>query len=325
MSRSEIKPRISIEEVKNRWYEIYSRYTKLSLNGGKYNGLCPLHSEGSGSFYVFMDGGYKCFGCGEAGSNVVDFLMKKENLNFSDALIFASSNFNISAPSLVKTRRVKKEPTLYEFNDMPFTKQHHKYWNQYELTESFVSKEGDIYAIRAMACNKKIIPLSFNEIAFGYIYKDINGNDTGLKKILRIGPEITKQDKWRTNLENSAIWYTYKYANKDIDKLFIAKSNKDALCNMLVDIPSVATQSENDKILSKNIPDLLTITPNLILNFGSDEQAVNASIPVSKKFNLKWFNTPKTFLKDNINDNAEYIREFSSQCYKQLLKNKNYL
>jgi len=110
-----------------------------------------------------------------------------------------------------------------------------------------------------------------------------------------------------------------------VDKLFIAKSNKDALCNMHVNIPSVATQSENDRILSTNIPNLLKITPNLILNFGSDEQAVNASIPVSKEFNLKWFNTPHRFLKDGVNDNAEYIREFSTECYKELLKNKGYL
>lgn len=326
MSRIDEANRIKPQDIKDRYEEIYSRYTRLTRNGNKLVGLCCFHEEKSPSLNIFDGGGFKCFGCGIGGGDVISFLMQKEHLTFPEALEFASKDFNISHNRVTKVRKkIIKEPLLYEFNDMLFSKQHHKYWNQYELSEDFVNKEGDIYAIKTMACNKKIIPLTFNEIAFGYIYRDETGKDTGLRKILRIGPEITKQDKWRTNLHNTAIWYTYKYINKTIDKLFIAKSNKDALCNMHVNIPSVATQSENDRILSTNIPNLLKITPNLILNYGSDEQAIGASIKVSKEFNLPWFNTPKQFLKDGVNDNAEYIREFSTECYKELLKNKGYL
>lgn len=39
---------------------------------------CPFHANGmerTPSCYIFPDGGYKCFGCGERGNNAIDFVM----------------------------------------------------------------------------------------------------------------------------------------------------------------------------------------------------------------------------------------------------------
>lgn len=35
--------------------------------------LCPFHSEKTGSFNIYPDGSYHCYGCGEHGRNAIDF------------------------------------------------------------------------------------------------------------------------------------------------------------------------------------------------------------------------------------------------------------
>ena len=77
------------EEVKQRidLVEIVSRYTSLKKAGSTYKGLCPFHSERTPSFVVFPHTNtWRCFGsCGEGG-DVFTFIMKKENMEFREAL-----------------------------------------------------------------------------------------------------------------------------------------------------------------------------------------------------------------------------------------------
>ena len=51
-------------------------------------GLCPFHSDRSkGSFRVNLEtGAFKCFACGEAGGDVVAFVMALYGLQFIEAL-----------------------------------------------------------------------------------------------------------------------------------------------------------------------------------------------------------------------------------------------
>ena len=49
--------------------------------------LCPFHADKrAGSFVVNKtSGAFKCFSCGEAGGDVIDFHMKANQLSFKDA------------------------------------------------------------------------------------------------------------------------------------------------------------------------------------------------------------------------------------------------
>lgn len=58
---------------------------ELKEHGAKHFGLCPFHADNNPSFYVFVDGHFKCFGCGEYG-DAVDFVKKLNGLSFPDAL-----------------------------------------------------------------------------------------------------------------------------------------------------------------------------------------------------------------------------------------------
>lgn len=61
-------------------------YIPLKKAGTIYKGCCPFHNEKTPSFTVSpVRQSFKCFGCGEGGS-AVGFVMKYENLSFTDAL-----------------------------------------------------------------------------------------------------------------------------------------------------------------------------------------------------------------------------------------------
>lgn len=66
--------------------DVLSSYMNLERRGSRFFGLCPFHNEKTGSFCVTRDNQlYYCFGCHESG-NVVNFLMKYENMEFPEAI-----------------------------------------------------------------------------------------------------------------------------------------------------------------------------------------------------------------------------------------------
>jgi DNA primase len=77
-----------------------SKTVALQKRGRSFVGLCPFHSEKSPSFHVHPDRGYfYCFGCRENG-NVIDFVMKRDRLEFGPALRALAEQLNIELPRL---------------------------------------------------------------------------------------------------------------------------------------------------------------------------------------------------------------------------------
>lgn len=75
--------------------EVVQDYVPLKKRGANLIGLCPFHSERTGSFTVSPSKGiFKCFGCGESG-NAVGFVMKIENCSYSDALRTLAKKYHI--------------------------------------------------------------------------------------------------------------------------------------------------------------------------------------------------------------------------------------
>jgi DNA primase len=86
----EIKQRIDI-------VEFISRYTPLKKAGSTYKGLCPFHNERTPSFVVYADSGtWHCFGSCGTGGDLFSFLMKKENLDFREALQILAQQAGVS-------------------------------------------------------------------------------------------------------------------------------------------------------------------------------------------------------------------------------------
>lgn len=93
-------PRPNLEEFKARLplLDIVGRHVRLTRKGREWQGLCPFHKEKSPSFSVVEDKGFfHCFGCGAHG-NAIDFVMRVENLEFTDALQRLEELTGILAP-----------------------------------------------------------------------------------------------------------------------------------------------------------------------------------------------------------------------------------
>jgi DNA primase len=77
-----------IDEVKQRIdiVEVIGRDITLTKAGRTFKGLCPFHSEKNPSFYVYPEQqSWHCFGC-NSGGDVFSFVMKKQNIDFGEAL-----------------------------------------------------------------------------------------------------------------------------------------------------------------------------------------------------------------------------------------------
>ena len=77
--KEEIRQRVDI-------VDLISEHVTLKKSGRNHKGLCPFHAEKTPSFNVRRELGlWKCFGCGASG-DVFDFVMRRENLTFPEAL-----------------------------------------------------------------------------------------------------------------------------------------------------------------------------------------------------------------------------------------------
>ena len=72
--------------------DVLSPYVRLSRKGLTLMGLCPFHSEKTGSFAVTPSKNlFHCFSCNRGGDSIT-FTMEKENLSFSSAVEFIANN-----------------------------------------------------------------------------------------------------------------------------------------------------------------------------------------------------------------------------------------
>jgi len=108
-----------IDEVKQRTdiVEVVSQYTSLAKAGRTMKGLCPFHSEKHGSFFVYPEQqSWHCFGACNTGGDVFSFVMKKENLDFGEALRQLADRAGVTLPSRQAPEERDKKDRLYQAN-----------------------------------------------------------------------------------------------------------------------------------------------------------------------------------------------------------------
>jgi len=117
-----------VDEVieKNDIVDIVSQYTKLKRVGNRYQGLCPLHHDkNTPSFSVSADKQlFHCFGCG-AGGTVIQFVMAKENLDYTDALNTLAERARVPIPDRrtpserdAQLKLQEKKEKIYKMNSL---------------------------------------------------------------------------------------------------------------------------------------------------------------------------------------------------------------
>jgi DNA primase len=119
-----------ISEVKQRTdiTELISEYVALQKSGRNFKGLCPFHSEKHASFFVFPEQQtWHCFGACGTGGDVFSFVMKKEGVDFGQALRELALKAGVALSSLQASDRVENEErqSVHKLNEMAAEYYHH--------------------------------------------------------------------------------------------------------------------------------------------------------------------------------------------------------
>ena len=111
----------SIDEVRQKTdiIEVVGRYVALKKAGRLFRGLCPFHGEKTPSFFVYPEQqSWHCFGC-NTGGDAFSFVMKKEGIEFKEALHQLAERAGVSLtplrPEMAEDK--KEKDRLYQANE----------------------------------------------------------------------------------------------------------------------------------------------------------------------------------------------------------------
>jgi DNA primase len=107
----------TVDEIKSKLdiIEIVGRYAALQKSGRSFKALCPFHNEKTPSFFVFPERQtWRCFGACAAGGDIFTFIMRIENLTFTEALKRLADEAGVVIPS---RRRTADEEPIYQANE----------------------------------------------------------------------------------------------------------------------------------------------------------------------------------------------------------------
>jgi len=110
-----------IDEVKQRTdiEAVIGQYTTLKKAGRTLRALCPFHTEKTPSFFVYPERqSWHCFGACSTGGDVFSFIMKKEGIDFGEALRILAEKAGVTIPSkLERDPEYDKKERLYRANE----------------------------------------------------------------------------------------------------------------------------------------------------------------------------------------------------------------
>lgn len=231
-----IKDLLSITDIVN----VINSKIELKKKGKNYYALCPFHNENTPSFTVSKEKQFfYCFGCNING-NVIDFLIKYDNLSFVESIEEIANLNNLKIPFYKKNSQIQKKNNyciiLYKIMQNL----------NYIYVKTLFMKTTAIKYLESRGINKKIIKL----FSIGYV--DFNWFDM-LKKY-----NIVKKDKIKKylfdlgTLKNSEKGYLY---NIFINRITFPIRNKKG------NIVAFGGRTINEKI-----PKYINSAENLIFN-----------------------------------------------------------
>ena len=144
-----------LDEIRDRAdiVDLIGEYVDLKRSGSNYMGLCPFHSEKTPSFSVSPSKSiFKCFGCG-VGGDVITFIMKRENLNFPEAVEFLAEKYNVRLSEYKDENKeardkrnrlydINREAAMHFLNNLSSSQKAQKYLRDRGLSDKTIRAYG---------------------------------------------------------------------------------------------------------------------------------------------------------------------------------------
>ncbi len=140
--------------------ELVSEYVTLQKAGRNFKALCPFHSEKHASFFVFPEQqSWHCFGACGTGGDIFSFVMKKEGVDFGQALrLLAERGGIILSPREVSSKlEDEKKEKLFQINEAAAQYYHHLLLN---------TKAGE--GARSYLARRKVAPEIIKDFRLGF-------------------------------------------------------------------------------------------------------------------------------------------------------------
>ena len=184
-----------ITEVKQRLdiVELVSDYVTLQKTGRNFKGLCPFHSEKHPSFFVFPEQqSWHCFGACGTGGDIFSFIMKKEGIDFGQALRLLAQRGGITLSPLEAPDKAEdeKKGRLFQINEAATEYYHHL------LSSTKAGEAARSYLARrnVMPGNIKEFRLGFSPDAWETIKNYLLGKGYAEKELVEAGLIIEKEE-----------------------------------------------------------------------------------------------------------------------------------
>jgi len=121
----------------------------LKKTGANYKGLCPFHTEKTPSFIVSAERQiWHCFGGCNDGGDIFKFLMRLENIEFSEALQILAKRAGVQLSSYVPSKTTELRDRIFAINPLAS-----EYYNYILTSHPLGEKARDYLANRKITDN----------------------------------------------------------------------------------------------------------------------------------------------------------------------------
>ena len=331
----------NINEIKSNIdiVEIIQSYIPLKKSGANYITKCPFHNENTASMSVSKTKNiFHCFGCGEGG-NGIDFIMKYERLDFTNAIKKAGEICGIQVEETQSKDYAKSLATQEKLEK--FYYKCYKALLENEKLVEYLAKRGfkkdvleeygfgyclEIDEIKAILGTQLAFSLGFLTEKGHNFFKDrillcirdeknkivgFSGRVHDFANFYKAGKYINSKESFL--YKKNSILYNYTNAYEILKKhkhkrLYIVEGYFDALTCNLLEIPAVAICSANLhvnqlRLLSRLLKDEIT----LCIALDSDDAGRSGSIRAYKLcFENGYIETKITRLHKDYKDLNEF-------------------